>query len=241
MKRHRPESSPAGRPDPATPDEASAHADGVGASRPREGGEAAWSTLPNALPDADENVSGLGGAAEILATDRAAAGAPAADFATGRGGFGPEPDSDADSRAAEYLDQLQRLKAEFDNYRKRTAKEREVWYVQAQAELAEGLLPVLDDLRRAREHEAAGEAAESEGWRLILKRFEDTLERLGLETQEAEPGRAFDPEQHDAVMAGPSADVPEGTILRVLEPGYLFRGRLLRRSRISYSTGPAGE
>jgi molecular chaperone GrpE len=153
----------------------------------------------------------------------------------------PEASDDVEARAAEYLDQLQRLKAEFDNYRKRTAKEREVWFVQAQAELAEGLLPVLDDLRRAREHEAAGETAESEGWRLILKRFEDTLERLGLETQDAEPGREFDPEQHDAVMAEPSADVPEGTILRVLEPGYLFRGRLLRRSRVSYSTGPAGE
>ena len=158
-----------------------------------------------------------------------------------RGSAAPEALDDAEARAAEYLDQLQRLKAEFDNYRKRTAKEREVWFVQAQAELAEGLLPVLDDLRRAREHEAAGETAESEGWRLILKRLEDTLERLGLETQDAEPGREFDPEQHDAVMAEPSANVPEGAILRVLEPGYLFRGRLLRRSRVSYSTGPAGE
>ena len=194
--------------------------------------------LLNPLPPVEDVASGGEGPSETAAFDPAAVGV---ERATDRGNAAPEVPADPEARAAEYLDQLQRLKAEFDNYRKRTAKEREVWLVQAQAELAEGLLPVLDDMRRAREHEAAGEAAESEGWRLILKRFEDTLERLGLETQGAEPGREFDPEQHDAVMAEPSADVPEGAILRVLEPGYLFRGRLLRRSRISYSTGPAGE
>jgi molecular chaperone GrpE len=152
-----------------------------------------------------------------------------------------EASEDAESRAADYLDRLQRLKAEFDNYRRRTAKERETWFSQGQAEVVEALLPVLDDLRRAREHAAAGEATESEGWRLILKRFEDTLERLGLELQGVEPGREFDPEQHDAVMAEASAEVPPGMIISVLEPGYQFRGRLLRRSRISCSTGPAGE
>ncbi len=152
-----------------------------------------------------------------------------------------ETPSDAEARAADYLDQLQRLKAEFDNYRKRTAKEREVWFVQAQAEVAESLLPVLDDLRRAREHEKPGADGKADGWWLIFKRFEETLERLGLETQGVEPGCAFDPELHDAMMAEPSADHPEGTIIRVLEPGYLYRGRLLRRSRISCSSGPPGE
>jgi molecular chaperone GrpE len=223
VKRHRPAPPPVDSPGPLRPDEAA-----DGASNP----------LQSSSPAAGGSTSGVEGTSELSAVDPAAL---SADRAGNRGSAPPEALDDAEARAAEYLDQLQRLKAEFDNYRKRTAKEREVWFVQAQAELAEGLLPVLDDLRRAREHEAAGETAESEGRRLILKRFEDTLERLGLETQDAEPGREFDPEQHDAVMAEPSADVPEGTILRVLEPGYVFRGRLLRRSRVSYSTGPAGE
>jgi molecular chaperone GrpE len=206
--------------------------------RPREAANEASSPPPASLSAKGDVISGIEGTAETAALDPATLDAkPAISW----GSEVPEASDDAEARAADYLDQLQRLKAEFDNYRRRTAKEREVWFVQAQAELAEGLLPVLDDVRRAREHEVAGEVAESEGWRLILKRFEDTLERLGLETQGVEPGREFDPEQHNAVMAEPSAEVPEGTIIRVLEPGYLFRGRLLRRSRISYSTGPAGE
>jgi molecular chaperone GrpE len=223
VKRHRPVSLPADSPGPA---------------RPADAAEDAASPPLNPPIAAGGITSGAEETAEISAFDPASLGAGRA---TNRESVGPETSDDAEIRAAEYLDQLQRLKAEFDNYRKRTAKEREVWFVQAQAELAEGLLPVLDDVRRAREHEAAGEVAESEGWRLILKRFEDTLGRLGLETQGAEPGGKFDPEQHDAVMAEASADFPEGTILRVLEPGYLFHGRLLRRSRISFSTGPAGE
>jgi molecular chaperone GrpE len=223
MKRHRPAPPPTDGPDP---------------TRALEAADDASNPLLHPPPAVGGVTSEAERTAGTSALDRAA---PGVERASNGRSAAPEASDDAEARAAEYLDQLQRLKAEFDNYRKRTAKEREVWFVQAQAELAEGLLPVLDDLRRAREHEAAGEAAESEGWRLILKRFEDTLERLGLETQEAEPGREFDPEQHDAVMAEPSADIPEGTILRVLEPGYLFRGCLLRRSRISYSTGPAGE
>jgi molecular chaperone GrpE len=222
MRRHRPSSQPA---------DASGPAHSLGAAEGASESPHPASAMGGVTPRG-------GGTADIAEFESAAA---ETGWAGDRGSLAPGGSDDAETRAAEYLDQLQRLKAEFDNYRKRTAKEREVWFVQAQAELAEGLLPVLDDLRRAREHEAAGEVAESEGWRLILKRFEDTLGKLGLETQEAEPGREFDPEQHDAVMAEPSADVPEGAILRVLEPGYLFRGRLLRRSRVSYSTGPAGE
>jgi molecular chaperone GrpE len=219
MRRHRNAPSPAAGPGAGQPPDA-AGAVSIPAS-------ASGGSTPDVEDTAENGPSGSGRESSGPASDRS----------------GPTLESplDAETRVADYLDQLQRLKAEFDNYRRRTAKEREVWFVQAQAELAEALLPVLDDLRRAREHEAAGEMAESEGWRLIHKRFEDTLERLGLETQEVEPGREFDPEQHDAVLAQPSADVPEGAIIRVLEPGYLFRGRLLRRSRISYSTGPAGE
>jgi molecular chaperone GrpE len=219
MRRHRNAPSPA---------------DGPGAGQPPEAAGAV--SIP-------VSASGgyVSGAEDTAEAGPSGSGREASGPANSRSNPTLESPIDAETRAADYLDQLQRLKAEFDNYRRRTAKEREEWFVQAQAGMAEALLPVLDDLRRAREHEAAGEVAEPEGRRLILKRFEDTLERLGLEMQAAEPGCEFDPEQHDAVMTESSVEVPEGRILRVLEPGYLFRGRLLRRSRISYSAGPAEE
>lgn len=146
----------------------------------------------------------------------------------------------AEQRASEYLEQLQRLKAEFDNYRRRTSREREEWFAAARVELVRSLVPVLDDLRRARAHNA-GEAPDAAGLLLILKRFEDILTQLGLEKQEAVNGQEFDPEQHEAVMTGPSSEVPEGAILRTLEPGYLFQGRLLRPSKVAVSSGPAPE
>jgi len=143
--------------------------------------------------------------------------------------------------AAEYLDQLQRLQAEFDNYRKRVRREQEDWQRAAQAELVSRLLPVLDDLRRAREHGAGDEAPDAAGLLLILKRFEDLLSKAGLEVQATEPGATFDPEEHEALLAVPSTEIEEGGIVQVLEPGYRFRDRLLRRSKVSCSTGPPQE
>lgn len=234
MKRHRKPRPWAGISGPARPPETAG-----GASNPTVGSDGEPVPLPETsgvasrdFPDSPDFPDFPGFPDSVAA----AGGQPGAPEATGTA-----PRDDAEARAADYLDQLQRLKAEFDNYRKRTAKEREDWFLHAQAEVAEALLPVVDDARRAREHEAASEAAEPDGRQLILRRFEDTLEKLGLERQGAEPGTEFDPEQHDAMMAEPSAEIPEGMILRVLEPGYLFRGRLLRRSRVCYSTGPAGE
>jgi molecular chaperone GrpE len=218
-------------PGQARPSEGSREASAE-ASNHASGAEAEFLVVPE-----EGSVSSPSGAGAASPGSVAAAGGSPGD--PGASGAGIR--DDAEVRAADYLDQLQRLKAEFDNYRKRTAKEREDWFLHAQAEIAEALLPVLDDIRRSREHETAQEVAEPAGRQIILNRFEDLLEKLGLEKQGAEPGAEFDPEQHDAVMAEPSAEIPEGKILRVLEPGYLFRGRLLRRSRVCYSTGPAGE
>ncbi len=145
-----------------------------------------------------------------------------------------------EAAAAEYLDRLQRLQAEFDNYRKRIRREQEDWSRLAQADVMLRLLPVLDDLRRAREHVSA-DAPDASGLLLILKRLEDELAKSGLEEQKADPGTRFDPEQHEALLVVPSREVPEGAIVQVLEPGYLFKGKLLRRSKVSCSTGPAPE
>lgn len=142
--------------------------------------------------------------------------------------------------AKEYLEQLQRLQAEFDNYRKRINREREDWFAAGQIEVVSRLLAVADDLRRAREHgRERGESPDAAGLLLILKRFEDILTQLGLKEQSAEPGLEFDPEQYEAVFTSPSEEIPEGRIVRSMEPGYYFQGRLLRPGKVCVSSGPA--
>lgn len=143
--------------------------------------------------------------------------------------------------AATYLDQLQRLQAEFDNYRRRVRREQEDWFRQAKVELVELLLPVLDDLRRARDHAGPDGPPDAAGLQLILRRFEDALNKAGLEEQKAEPGAAFDPEQHEALLVVPSAEQPEGAIVRVIEPGYVFQGKMVRRGKVACSSGSMPE
>jgi len=153
---------------------------------------------------------------------------------------GEEGDSDR-QLAAEYLDQLQRLKAEFDNYRRRTLREREEWGSTARGDLVRRLLPVLDDLRRARRHQEQGGAPDAAGLFLILKSLEEILNQLGLEEEVAELGTEFDPELQEAVMAVPSEEVPAGRVIFTMEPGYSFEGRQIRPSKVSVSSGPATE
>lgn len=156
-------------------------------------------------------------------------------------GAEPGPTASTPEAAAGYLDQLQRLQAEFDNYRKRVRREQDDWQRGAQSELIGRLLPVLDDLRRAREHAAPEDEPDAAGLVLILRRFEDLLTKAGLEVQAIEPGAPFDPEEHEALIAVPSTEIPEGGIVQVLEPGYRFRERLLRRGKVACSTGPPQE
>lgn len=138
-----------------------------------------------------------------------------------------------------YLDQLQRLQAEFSNYRKRITRERADWDARAKGEALALLIPVLDDLDRAREaHAAMPPSPEAEGLLMILGRLEDILRQAGLERQSTEPGTLFDPEAHEALMTEPSATHEEGRITGTLQPGYVYRGILLRPARVRVSQGP---
>ena len=139
-----------------------------------------------------------------------------------------------------YLAQLQRLQAEFSNYRKRIARERADWDIRAKGDLMSSLIPVLDDLARAREaHAANPPSAEAEGLLLILTRLEEALVAAGLERQHTDPGTPFDPHIHEATMGSPSEEFPEGTIIETMQSGYLFHGRLLRPARVRVSQGPS--
>ena len=135
----------------------------------------------------------------------------------------------------EYLDSLQRLKAEFDNFRKRVAREQAESAGRASEALLRELLPVIDDLERALEAaEQHEEAKLEEGVRLVHRQLASVLEREGL----AEIGTdgKFDPHVHEALLSQPS-DKDDGAILEVLQKGYRLGDRVLRPARVVISQG----
>ncbi|MHB2024569.1 MAG: nucleotide exchange factor GrpE, partial [Mycobacteriales bacterium] len=140
--------------------------------------------------------------------------------------------ADADALAERTAD-LQRLKAEYDNYRRRVERDRQAVAEQALASVLVGLLPVLDDIGRARSHgEVEG------GFKLVADGLETTLTKLGL-TPYGEEGEAFDPSLHDALMHEYSPAVERPTCVRILEPGYRLGERILRPARVAVAEPPS--
>jgi molecular chaperone GrpE len=132
----------------------------------------------------------------------------------------------------EYLDALQRLKAEFDNYRKRVARDQQELAARAHERLVRELVPVLDDLERALAHEGDIE----EGVRLIHRRLSEALTKEGL--TEVETDGTFDPHTQEALLSQPS-EAEEGTVIQVLQKGYRLGDRVLRPARVVISQGAA--
>jgi len=133
----------------------------------------------------------------------------------------------------DYLDHLRRLKAEWDNYRKRVQRDNEELRLRAAETVVESLLPVMDNLSRALE---AGDKHEEgqllAGLQLVADQLRGTLAGHGLEEIEVEPGTMFDPEYHEAIVAQPSDEFGEGEVTQVLERGYLLHGKLLRPAKV---------
>jgi molecular chaperone GrpE len=143
--------------------------------------------------------------------------------------------STAEAERDAYLDSLQRLKAEFDNYRKRAARDQESLVARAHERLVKELLPVLDDLGRALEAAAAHEEAKlEEGVALVQRELSAVLEREGLLEIEAD-GR-FDPHVHEALLSQLS-EKEEGTVIEVIQKGYRLGDRVLRPARVVVSAG----
>jgi len=128
---------------------------------------------------------------------------------------------------AECSTDLQRLQAEYANYRKRVERDREAVRDFAVAEALSALLPVLDDIGRAREH---GEL--DGGFKQVAESLEATVAKLGL-IKFGEPGDPFDPTHHDALMHSYSDDVSEPTAVQILQPGYSYAGRVVRPARVA--------
>lgn len=131
------------------------------------------------------------------------------------------------AKAAEHLADLQRLQAEYVNYRKRVDRDRELIAINATAKAIEALIPVLDDLAAAREH---GDLAEGP-FAAIADKLEAALGRLGWSSYGA-PGDGFDPQLHEALMSQPSAEVTEPTIQHVAQPGHKVGERIVRPARV---------
>ena len=130
----------------------------------------------------------------------------------------------------ELIDTLQRLQAEFENYRKRAQRDQANLVARAHERLVNELLPVLDDLERALEAaEQHEEAKLEEGVRLVHRALADALQREGL--AEIETNGRFDPHVHEALLTQPS-DAEEGSVIEVLQKGYRLGDRVLRPSRV---------
>jgi molecular chaperone GrpE len=146
------------------------------------------------------------------------------------------------AKAEEYLDHLRRSVADFDNYKKRTTRERQEAVQYANERLLLKLMPVLDNLDMA--IAAAGTAASDDakaihtGVTMILQQLKATLTEFGLEEINA-TGQPFDPNLHEALMQQESADVPEGQVLQQHRKGYRLNGRLLRAASVIIAKPPA--
>lgn len=129
----------------------------------------------------------------------------------------------------EKADQLLRLTAEFDNFRRRTVKEKDDLRLTANADLLSSLLPVLDNFERALLH--AENSPVLEGILMVQKQLMEILQNNGL-TRVGEVGEEFDPKFHDGIMQEEKEGVAPDTILEVLQPGYSFHDKLLRAAMV---------
>jgi molecular chaperone GrpE len=165
---------------------------------------------------------------EVRGSAPAAAPAPAKPTVGGPDDGAAESELEAaQSLAAQRLDEMQRLNAEYANYRKRVDRDRDVAKNAALAGVAESLLPVLDDIHLARQHgDLTGPFV------AIADKLEATLTRFGLERY-GQDGEPFDPAVHEALMHSHSDEYEVATCVTVLQPGYRFADRVLRPARVA--------
>jgi molecular chaperone GrpE len=145
----------------------------------------------------------------------------------------PAPESvsptDAIDRELEIFQDMQRLQAEFVNYKARVERDRGQERQYAVAETVKAFLPALDDITRAETH---GEIAEASPMAAVAQKLRSGAEKLGVVTF-GEKGEKFDPEHHDALIQTPNAEVTEATIADVVEKGYRIGERMLRPAKVA--------
>lgn len=183
-------------------------------------------TEPDPAEDAANGVAGTGAedaadepgsSSEPSATETAAAQAP-------------------HSREDALLDELQRLAAEYKNYRQRTEAQRELDRQRATGDIAKQLFGVLDDLDRAQAHD---DLPEGSAFATVAAKIRGIGTKIGL-SPFGEAGEAFDPQEHEAVMQVPAPQVTRQEILEVVAPGYRLGDVLLRAAKVVVAIPPEG-
>jgi molecular chaperone GrpE len=146
------------------------------------------------------------------------------------------------AKSDEYLAGLQRERAEFANYRRRTAEEREAMLGLAGEDLIRKVLALADDFDRA--IEARPEAIASDPWvegvAAIDRKLRALLESEGVKQIDASPGRPFDPREHEAIATVPGTDRPEGEIVDEIRRGYRLRDRVVRPALVAVAAPSDG-
>ena len=138
-----------------------------------------------------------------------------------------------DERIAELEDRVKRQMAEFENFRKRTDKEKSQMFDMGAKSVVEKILPVIDNFERGLENvpEGCNEAFVS-GMQMIYKQMTDELDKIGVKAIEA-VGQPFDPNFHNAVMQTESEEYESGTVAQELQKGYMYHDTLVRPSMVS--------
>ena len=128
-------------------------------------------------------------------------------------------------------DKYLRLAAEYDNYRKRTAKEKESLYTDAKIDTVKALLGVYDNLERGIAQYGDEESPHRKGLEMVFNQFKESLKKLGVETMDA-VGQPFDPEKHNAVMHIEDESYGENTVVEVLQQGFTLGDKVLRFAKV---------
>ncbi|MBQ2670941.1 MAG: nucleotide exchange factor GrpE [Clostridia bacterium] len=140
----------------------------------------------------------------------------------------------AEEKLKEQMEKYMRLFAEYDNFRKRSQREKDMRYGDAVIDAAAAILPIGDNLERALQTEVESEDAKKlkEGVEMVLKQFTETLEKLGVKEIKAE-GEQFDPNLHNAVMHIEDETIDDNTVVEDLMKGYIYKdGRVVRHSMV---------
>ena len=193
----------------------------------------------NDLPDADE-LAGQGAPADDAAkpADSQPADQPAApkpEEGSADAGNGDQQDADEDTltplgkakkEAADYLEALQRERAEFINYRNRAKKEQDRFRQHGIIDVLTALLPALDDIDRIREHSEMDDS-----FKAVAAKIDKAFEKFGVE-KFGEKGEDFDPTKHDAILHKPDPNAEKETVDTVVEAGYRIGDRVIRAARV---------
>lgn len=192
-----------------------------------------------------ETDNGASGAMDELVQPAEAAVPPGSSTPPAGGQSASAAEQKAESQQAELArlrDQLLRTAADFDNYRKRSRREHEDAHKRGGEAVIKDLLPVFDNLERAAA--SAGAAPDvksvSDGLRIVLKQFIDTLEKIGLR-RISTVGQPFDPAVHEAIQHLESDDHPAGMVVAEVQPGYAMGDHLVRAALVVVSKGPGSK